>query len=147
MTLAKGQKGVEMRIWTDQALATLRRAEDKATIMHHGQLDPLHLLWAFLEGDPLKERTARSLELDPELVAKAAEQDLGYLPREEADPVPSPNEGLRKLLLRAADLAVTSPVPRREGRIGRRELLLALTEDAGRAGALVRNFQTTSGPA
>ena len=136
-----------MKIWTDQALVMLRKAEGKATIMKHGQLDPLHLLWAFLEGEPLKVKTAQALELDPELVALAAEQDLGQLPREEGPLVPNPNDGLRDLFLRAADLAATSPVPRLEGRIGRRELLLALTEDSGRAGALVRSFQMTSGPA
>jgi len=136
-----------MKIWTDQALAMLRRAEDKATIMRHGQLDPLHLLWAFLEGEPLKVKTAQALALDPELVALAAEQDLGQLPSEEGFQVPNPNNGLRDLFLRAADLAASSPVPRHHGRIGRRELLLALTEDSGRAGALVRNFQTAHDPA
>lgn len=64
------------------------------------------------------------------------------MPAEENFEVSSPNDSLRRLFLRAADLGATSPVPRQEGLIGRRELMLALTEDSGRAGALVRNFET-----
>ena len=92
------------------------------------------------------ESAARTLDLDPELVTLAAEQELGRIPGEDDYLVSNPNDALRLLFLRAADLAATSPVPRQEGRIGRRELLLALTEDSGRAGALVRNFQTAGGP-
>lgn len=136
-----------MKIWTDKALSVVKSAEIKAYTMRHAKLDPLHLLWAFLNGDPQVDKTTKALDLDPELVALAAEQELGSMPQERNFEVSSPNDSLRSLFLRAADLAATSPVIRQEGRIGRRELLLALTEDSGRAGALVRNFETAGGPA
>jgi len=134
-----------MRIWTDRALDALRKAEDKACDMKHAQLDPLHLLWAFLADDLRADAAARTLKLDPDLVARAADQELDRMRQEAEDGVPNPNDALRDLFLRAADLAVTSPVERQGGRIGRRELLLALMEDPGRAGALVRNFETAGG--
>ena len=136
-----------MKIWTDKALSVLKSAETKAYKLNHAKLDPLHLLWAFINGGPQAGRTAKALDLDPELVALAAEQELGSMPQERNFEVSSPNDSLRRLFLRAADLAATSPVVRQEGRIGRRELLLALTEDSGRAGALVRSFETAGGPA
>ena len=136
-----------MKIWTDKALSVLNKAENKAFAMEHAKLDPLHLLWAFLDGSSPSDRSVRALDLEPELVALAADQELGRMPRNRDIAVSSPNEALRRLFLRAADLAATSPVERTEGRIGRRELLLALTEDSGRAGALVRNFETAGGPA
>ena len=135
-----------MTIWTEKAIRMIRKAETKAYTMNHAELDPLHLLWAFLEGGPQVETMARTLDLDPDMVAKAAEQELGRMPTEGNFEVSSPNDSLRRLFLRAADLGATSPVARREGLIGRRELLLALTEDSGRAGALVRNFETAGGP-
>jgi len=141
------KKGVAMKIWTDKALSVVKQAEGKAYAMNHAHLDPLHLLWAFLSGGPQAEKTAKALDLEPELVALAAEQELGRMPQERNFDVSTPNDAFRSLFLRAADLAVTSPVIRQGGRIGRRELLLALTEDSGRAGALVRNFETAGGPA
>jgi ATP-dependent Clp protease ATP-binding subunit ClpA len=135
-----------MTIWTEKAIRMIRKAENKAYTMNHAQLDPLHLLWAFLEGGPQAEKMAKSMELDPEMVAKAAEQELGRMPIEEGFEVSSPNDSLRRLFLRAVDLGATSPVVRQEGLIGRRELMLALTEDSGRAGALVRNFETAGDP-
>mgnify|MGYP003574676463 FL=1 len=136
-----------MRIWTDKALSVVKAAENKAHAMNHAKLDPLHLLWAFLSKGSQMEKTAKALDLEPDLVALAAEQELGKMPKDRHIEVSSPNDALRRLFLRAADLAATSPVARQEGRIGRRELLLALTEDSGRAGALVRNFQAAGDPA
>ena len=132
-----------MRIWTDKALSVVKAAENKAHAMNHAKLDPLHLLWAFLSKGSQMEKMAKA----PDLVALAAEQELGKMPKDRHIEVSSPNDALRRLFLRAADLAATSPVARQEGRIGRRELLLALTEDSGRAGALVRNFQAAGDPA
>ena len=114
-----------MKIWTDKALSVLESAETKAYTMKHANLDPLHLLWAFIEGGP---RSGRVLDLDPELVALAAEQELGSMPQDRDFEVSTPNDAFRSLFLRAADLAATSPVERQGGRIGRRELLLASTQ-------------------
>ena len=135
-----------MTIWTEKAITMIRKAETKAYTMNHAQLDPLHLLWAFLEGGPQVEKMARTMDLDPDMVSQAAEQELGRMPADDNFEVSTPNDSLRRLFLRAVDLGATSPVVRREGLIGRRELMLALTEDSGRAGALVRNFETAGDP-
>ena len=38
-----------MRIWSPQAKEIMNMAEEKAAAMGHTELDPLHLLWAFLQ--------------------------------------------------------------------------------------------------
>ena len=83
-----------MTIWTEKAIRMIRKAETKAYTMNHAELDPLHLLWAFLEGGPQVETMARTLDLDPDMVAKAAEQELGRMPAEENLEVSSPNDSL-----------------------------------------------------
>ena len=37
-----------MRIWSPQAMEIMNMAQKKASAMKHAELDPLHLLWAFL---------------------------------------------------------------------------------------------------
>lgn len=130
-----------MRIWSARAMKIMNKTQEKAFIMGHAELDPLHLLWVFLqEVDPLSENETRS-GWDSTLATRRVELELATLPGARKTVVASPNPALRELILRAADLAATSNNRNVEGRIGPHELVLALVGDRGPAGDMLRNFE------
>ncbi|MFT5233983.1 MAG: ATP-dependent Clp protease ATP-binding subunit ClpB, partial [Candidatus Krumholzibacteriia bacterium] len=107
----------------------------KAYEMRHPELDPLHLLWAMLNETGLTTNVLRSLELDPGLVAQTAVRELESLPQVEVADVPNPGREMQRLFLAAENLA--------DKMVGTRELLLAMSADAGRAGSLLKTFDAT----
>jgi ATP-dependent Clp protease ATP-binding subunit ClpB len=127
-----------MKNLTVNAMDTLQRAQAKAFELSHAQLEPLHLLWALLSETGLATNVLRSLELDPALIARTAEQELHSLPRVQNKDVPSPSRELQKLLLEADQLATGG------GMTGTRELLLATANDNGRAGSVLKTFDATA---
>jgi len=130
-----------MRIWSPQALEIMNKTQDKAFILGHAELDPLHLLWVFLqEVDPTGGDEARS-GWDSTLATRRVELDLAMLPRARKTVVASPNAAMRELILRAADLAATTNNRNLKGRIGPHELVLALVGDRGPAGDMLQNFK------
>ena len=128
-----------MKNLTVNAMDTLQRAQAKAYELKHAELEPLHLLWALLSETGLATNTLRSLELDPGLIARTAEQELQSLPRVGRVDVPNPSRELQKLFLEADRLAKDSG-----GMVGTRELLLALTADTGRAGSVLKTFDVNT---
>ena len=133
-----------MRIWSPEAIAIMNQAQEKASIMGHAELDPLHLLWAFLHEASLPGEKAMRPGWDPTMAIRRTELDLAGLPRAWKTVVSSPNAPLRELILRAADLAATTNNWNAEGRIGPHELVLALVGDRGPAGDILRNFEMKS---
>ena len=128
-----------MKNLTVNAMETLQRAQAKAFELSHAQLEPLHLLWALLSETGLATNVLRSLELDPALIARTAEQELRSLPSVQNKDVPSPSRELQKVLLAADELAGKA-----EGSMtGTRELLLAVAGDHGRAGSVLKTFDAT----
>jgi len=133
-----------MRIWSPQAMEIMNKAREKASTMGHAELDPLHLLWAFLQEAALPGAREMRSGWDPTLAIRRTELDLAGLPRAWKTVVASPNGPLRELVLRAADLAATTNNRNFEGRLGPHELVLALVGDRGPAGDLLRDFKMTS---
>jgi len=131
----------DMRIWSPQAKEIMNMAEEKAAAMEHTELDPLHLLWAFLQEATLSGGTVNRSGWEADLAAHQVERELAYLPRARKTLVASPNAALRELILRAADLAATSNSRKEEGRLGPHELVLALVADRGPAGDMLRSFK------
>jgi len=123
-----------MKNLTVNAMDVLQQAQSRAYELKHAELEPLHLLWALLAETGLVTNTLRSLELDPGLIARTAEQDLASLPQVAQADVPNPGRELQKLLLEAQNRAGQG------GMVGTRELLLALASDQGRAGSVLRTF-------
>ena len=130
-----------MRIWSPQAKEIMKMAEKKAAAMEHTELDPLHLLWAFLTEATLAGGTMYRSGWEADLAVHQAERELAHLPRAGKMLVASPNSALRELILRAADLAATSNSRKEEGRLGPHELVLALVADRGPAGDMLRSFK------
>jgi ATP-dependent Clp protease ATP-binding subunit ClpA len=130
-----------MRIWSPQAMEIMNMAQKKASAMKHAELDPLHLLWAFLREatQPGENETRAGWEAD--LAVHKAERELAVLPRARKTLIASPNTALRALILRAADLAAASNSRKEEGRLGPHELVLALVADTGPAGEMLRSFK------
>lgn len=130
-----------MRIWTSQAMGIMNGAREKASAMGHAELDPLHLLWVFLqEATRPGSRVMRSGRA-PGAVIFRTERKLAELPRAVKTVVASPNTAFQELILRAADLAPSTSIDNNEGRIGPHELVLALVGDRGPAGDMLRNFE------
>ena len=121
-----------MKNWTTNAMETLQKAQAKAYEHNHPELEPLHLLWAMLSETGLATNVLRSMELEPGLIAQTAARELESLPKVANKEVPNPGRDLQKLFLEAENLA--------QGMIGTRELLLALADDHGRAGSLLKTF-------
>ena len=139
-----------MKNLTVNAMETLQRAQAKAYELSHAQLEPLHLLWAMLSETGLATNVLRSLELDPQLVARTAEKELQSLPRVQVKDVPSPSRELQMALLEADQLAGRGGRGKGAGNgdgasamTGTRELLLAVANDKGRAGSVLKTFDAT----
>jgi ATP-dependent Clp protease ATP-binding subunit ClpB len=122
-----------MKNWTVNAMESLQKAQSKAYEMGHAELEPLHLLWALLSETGLATNTLRSLELDPALIARTTEKELASLPKIQQKELPAPSQELQKLFLEAGQKSGG-------GMVGTRELLLALAEDGGRAGSVLKTF-------
>jgi len=122
----------------------MNKARDKASEMGHAELDPLHLLWAFLREAALPGGKGIRQGRDPDLAIRRTELELAGLPRAWKTVVASPNGPLRELILRAADLAATTNNRNFEGRLGPHELVLALVGDRGPAGDMLRNVEMKS---
>jgi len=127
-----------MKNWTVNAMETLQKAQGKAYEMSHFELTPLHLLWAMLSETGLVQSTVKTLELDPNLISRTAENELSNLPEVSTREVPAPGKELQKLFLEATEKAGQG------GLVGTRELLMAMAEDSGRAGSVLRTFDASS---
>ncbi len=127
-----------MKNWTVNAMETLQEAQAKAYELSHPELTPLHLLVAMLGETGLVSSTLHSLELDPSLVTQTAENELLSMPQIQAKEVPGPSAELQKLFLEATSKAGQG------GLVGTRELFLAMTEDTGRAGSVLKTYDITS---
>jgi hypothetical protein len=119
-------------------------AQKKAADMGHAELDPLHLLWAFLREANLAGGTFKRSGWETALAVHQVERELAFLPQARKTLFASPNAALRQLLLRAADLAGATGDPEEEGRLGPHELVLALAGDLGTAGDLLRSYKMKS---
>ena len=133
-----------MRIWSPEALKIMNQAQEKASDLGHAELDPLHLLWAFLQETFVPGEKETRPGWDPTLAIRRTELDLAGLPRAWKTVVASPNAPLRELILRAADLAATTNNWNDEGRVGPHELVLALVGDRGPSGDILRSFEMKS---
>jgi len=122
-----------MKNWTVNAMESLQKAQAKAYELGHAELEPLHLLWALLSETGLATNTLRSLELDPALIARTAEKELASLPTIQQKELPGAGQELQKLFLEAGQKSGG-------GMVGTRELLMALAEDSGRAGSVLKTF-------
>jgi|GEM_PF-5369819 len=129
-----------MRIWSAEAKEIMNAARQKAVAMHHAELDPLHLLWAFLREAALSGSGLRS-GMEPIMAIRRTELELAGLPRASHSVVANPNAALRDLFLRAADLASVTNNHNDEGRVGPHELVLALVGDPGPAGTMLQTFE------
>ena len=130
-----------MRIWTPQAMDLMNGAREKASAMNHAELDPLHLLWVFLQEATLPGGRAMRATRAPGAAIFRTERKLAELPRAVKTVVASPNSAFQELILRAADLAPSTGGRGAEGRIGPHELILALVGDRGPAGDMLRSFE------
>jgi len=119
----------------------MNAAQDKATAMGHAELDPLHLLWAFLREAALTGGPGLRRGMEPIMAIRHTELELAGLPRASRTVVANLNKAMRELVLRAADLAAVTNQKNERGRIGPHELILALVGDRGPAGDLLQNFE------
>ena len=129
-----------MRIWSTEAKEILNGAQEKASAMGHAELDPLHLLWAFLREAALTGQGVRS-GMEPIMAIRRVELKMADLPRAIHTVVANPNSALRDLFLRAAELASVTNNNNDVGRVGSHELVLALLGDSGPAGDLLQNYK------
>ena len=130
-----------MRIWSAEAKEILNAAREKASAMGHAELDPLHLLWAFLREAALTGGGGPRSGLDPILAIRRVELELADLPQAHHTVVANPNAALRDLYLRAADLAAVTNLNNGVGRVGPHELVLALVGDPGPAGDMLQSYE------
>ena len=130
-----------MRIWSPHAMEIMNTAQEKATAMGHAELDPLHLLWAFLREAALTGGPGLRPGMEPIMAIRRTELELADLPRANRTLVANPNKAMRELILRAADLAAVTNQENERGRIGPHELILALVGDRGPAGDMLQNFE------
>ena len=133
-----------MRIWSSHAMEIMNAAQEKATAMGHAELDPMHLLWAFLREAALTGGPGLKPGMEPILAIRRTELELADLPHASHTVVANPNKALRELILRAADLAAITNNRNERGRIGPHELILALVGDRGPAGDMLQNFEIKS---
>jgi hypothetical protein len=119
----------------------MNAAQEKATAMGHAELDPLHLLWAFLREAALTGGPGLRAGTEPIMAIRRTELELADLPRANRTLVANPNKAMRELILRAADLAAVTNQKNERGRIGPHELILALVSDRGPAGDMLQNFE------
>lgn len=133
-----------MRNWTPQAKEIMELAQGKAAAMGHAELDPLHLLWAFLREASLAGGTVSRSGWETDLAVHQTERELAFLPQARKTLFASPNAALRELMLRAADLAAATDHPEEDGPLGPHELVLALAGDRGTAGDLLRSYKMKS---
>jgi ATP-dependent Clp protease ATP-binding subunit ClpB len=127
-----------MNNWTVNAVEILQKAQEKAYGMSHAEMTPLHLLWALLSDTGLSARAVRTLEMDPDLVARTAENELKSFAQIQVKDVPPAGHDLQKVFLEAKRLAGET------GMVGTRELLLALAEDKGSAGKVLKTYDISA---
>jgi ATP-dependent Clp protease ATP-binding subunit ClpB len=132
-----------MNNWTVNAMETLQKAQARAFELKHAEFEPLHLLWALLSETGLAANTLRGLELDPALIARTVDKELQSLPTVSRQDVPNPGRDLQRVFLAAGMLAGKEGSDSKNALVGTRELLLALAEDEGRAGSLLKTFGVT----
>lgn len=130
-----------MRIWSPQAMEIMEAARQKAMAMNQAELDPLHLLWAFLREAALTGGPALRSGLEPVQAIHRTEKEMESLPRASHTVVVNPNSALKRLFLRAADLVSVTDHRDEMGSIGPHELVLALVADRGPAGNMLQNFK------
>lgn len=130
-----------MRIWSPHAMEIMNAAQEKATAMGHAELDPLHMLWAFLREAALTGGPGLRPGMEPIMAIRRTELELADLPKASHTLVANPNKAMRELILRAADLAAVTNRKNESGRIGPHELILALVGDRGPAGFMLQNFE------
>lgn len=130
-----------MRIWSPQAMEIMEAARQKAMAMNHAELDPLHLLWAFLREAALTGGPALRSGMEPGKAIHRTEKEMESLPQAHHTLVVNPNSALKKLFLRAEDLASVTDENDEMGSIGPHELVLALVADRGPAGDMLRNLE------
>ena len=135
-----------MRIWSPDATEIMKAAQEKATAMGHAELDPLHLLWAFLREAALTGGPGLRPGMEPIMAIRRTELELADLPKASHTVIANPNKALRELILRAADLAAVTNNRNDRGRIGPHELILALVGDRGPAGDMLQNFEMKAAP-
>jgi ATP-dependent Clp protease ATP-binding subunit ClpB len=129
-----------MKNWTVNAIETMQKAQQQAFQAGHAEIAPLHLLWALLSEPGVAVTTLRSLECDPRLVLRTAEQELASLPTVSRREAPDAGRELQTVMLEAQSQAQR----RSGGMVGTRELLLAVAADQGRAGSVLRTFDLTA---
>ena len=129
-----------MRFWAPRGRDIMNIARSKAVAMNHAELDPLHLLWAFLREAALAGQPQGGAGTDPILALQRTERELEALPRANRTLFPSPNSRLRELILKAADVATVTDDCNEAGLIGPHELILALVADRGPAGDMLQGF-------
>jgi ATP-dependent Clp protease ATP-binding subunit ClpA len=130
-----------MRIWSAEAKEIMNAAREKASAMGHAELDPLHLLWAFLREAALTGTGGLRSGMEPIMAIRRIELELAALPQAVHTVATNPNAALRNLFLRAADLAAVTNNQNEVGRVGPHELVLALVGDPGPAGDMLQNFE------
>lgn len=130
-----------MQLWTPQAEEIVEAAREKAMAMNHAELDPLHLLWAFLREAALTGGTSVRAGMEPIQAIHRVEAEMELLPRSSRTVVVNPNSALRELILKAADLASVLDTGDEMVGIGPHELALALVADRGPAGEMLQNFE------
>src|SRR5262245_29002420 len=135
---------MDMNRFTEKAQEALVAAQQRAARLNHQQVDVEHLLLALLEQEPsLAVAVLRKANVDVDGLRRRLETELGRLPRV-SGPSGSPEQvyvtgRLNRLLSQAQDEAKNF----KDDYVSVEHLLLAMTEDTGTTGRLLKEFGAT----
>jgi ATP-dependent Clp protease ATP-binding subunit ClpB len=135
---------MDINRFTEKAQEALVAAQQRAARLNHQQVDVEHLLLALLEQEPsLAVAVLRKAGVDVDGLRRRLEAELGRLPRV-SGPSGSPEQvyvtgRLNRLLSQAQDEAKNF----KDDYVSVEHLLLAMTEDTGTTGRLLKEFSAT----
>ncbi len=125
-------------------MEVLREASAKAELLNHGEVHPLHLLWAATSRTGLEALRYGKSDQQQAKLCFQLEKDFSQLPvksltnDEKWDDYPALGLKMQRLLLRAADYSTHGTTNDSRGRVGMTELVRALLQDDHRTASVLR---------
>jgi ATP-dependent Clp protease ATP-binding subunit ClpB len=128
---------MDINRFTEKAQEALAAAQRRATRAGNPQLDTEHLLAALLDDEQgLAVAILRKANVDVNALKRRADQELDRLPKASGAASPNVSGRLNRLLTQAEDEAKNF----KDDYVSVEHLLLALTEDGGAAGRLLKDL-------
>src|SRR6266567_4420574 len=131
---------MDLNQFTEKAQQAMAGSQKLAARMNHQQIEPEHLLLSLLDQEKgLAAAILAKASVSVDAITVKAQRDLEKLPRVTGDVEPR----LTQRLIKVVDAAESEAKKLKDEFVSVEHLLLALTEDSGPAGQMLKQFGVT----